>query len=303
MPDDLVLDTGFSTHADLCERLSPLVRRIVADNPGPFTFTGTCTYIVGQGRVAVIDPGPDQPAHVSAILDAVRGETVSHIVVSHTHRDHSPAARLLREHTGAVVVGCGPHRSARPLSENETNTLESSGDRDYAPDHELRDGDAVSGPGWRLAAVATPGHLANHLAFALPEERTLFSADHVMAWSTSVVAPPDGSMQDYIASLEALRDRNETIYWPGHGGPVREPQRFVRALLHHRRQREASIVNRLAAGDRTIPDIVAAIYVGLRPSLIGAAGLSVFAHLEDLVARGIVSTDGEPALTGEYRLG
>jgi glyoxylase-like metal-dependent hydrolase (beta-lactamase superfamily II) len=279
------------------------VRRIVADNPGPYTFTGTCTYVVGQGHVAVVDPGPERPEHVAAILDAVRGETITHIVVSHTHRDHSPAARLLRQATGAPIVGCGPHRSARPLAESEINTLESSGDRDYVPDHELRDGDGVSGPGWSLTAVATPGHLANHLAFALPEERTLFSADHVMAWSTSVVAPPDGSMQDYIASLEALRDRDETIYWPGHGGPVREPRRFVRALLHHRRQREASIVNRLAAGDRTIPEIVAAIYVGLRPALVGAAGLSVFAHLEDLVARGIAATDGDATLTGEYRLG
>jgi glyoxylase-like metal-dependent hydrolase (beta-lactamase superfamily II) len=302
MSDDLVLETGFSTHADRCERLSPLVRRIVADNPGPYTFTGTCTYVVGRGDVAVIDPGPERPEHVAAILEAVRGETITHIVVSHTHRDHSPAARLLRQATGAPIVGCGPHRSARSLAESEINTLESSGDRDYAPDHELKDGDGLSGPGWSLTAVATPGHLANHLAFALPEERTLFSGDHVMAWSTSVVAPPDGSMQDYIASLEALRDRDETIYWPGHGGPVREPRRFVRALLHHRRQREASIVGRLAAGDRTIPEIVAAIYVGLRPALVGAAGLSVFAHLEDLVARGIAATDGDARLTGEYRL-
>ncbi|MBM6592627.1 MBL fold metallo-hydrolase [Microvirga pudoricolor] len=302
MSDDLVLETGFSTHADRCESLSPLVRRIVANNPSPFTFTGTCSYIVGRGQVAVIDPGPALTEHVAAILDAVRGETVSHVVVSHTHKDHSPAARLLKDATGARIVGCGLHRSARPLFPSESNALESSGDRDYAPDLEMREGDAISGPGWSLTAVETPGHTANHLAFALPEEACLFSADHVMAWSTSVVAPPDGSMQDYIASLEKLRDRGETVYWPGHGGPVREPQRFVRALLHHRRQREASILNRLAAGDRTIPEIVAAIYQGLNPALQGAAGLSVFAHLEDLVSRGLAATDGEPSLTGRYGL-
>jgi glyoxylase-like metal-dependent hydrolase (beta-lactamase superfamily II) len=204
--------------------------------------------------------------------------------------------------TGAPIVGCGPHRRARPLTLGETNALEGSGDLDYRPDTELTDGDAVSGPGWTLAAVATPGHTANHLAFALPQEQALFSADHVMAWSTTVVAPPDGSMTEFMASLDRLRGRDETVYWPGHGGPVREPQRLVRALSHHRRQREASIVNRLAAGDRTIPEIVAAIYQGLAPALRGAAGLSVFAHLEDLVTRGLVATDGPPTLASEYRL-
>jgi glyoxylase-like metal-dependent hydrolase (beta-lactamase superfamily II) len=166
----------------------------------------------------------------------------------------------------------------------------------------LREGDAVEGPGWRLVGVETPGHMANHLAFALPEENALFSADHVMAWSTTVIAPPDGSMSAFMASLEKVRGREETVYWPGHGGPVRQPQRFVRALIRHRRLREASILNRLATGDRTIPEIVAAIYQGLNPALVGAAGLSVFAHLEDLVARGVVETDGAPSLTGGYRL-
>jgi glyoxylase-like metal-dependent hydrolase (beta-lactamase superfamily II) len=275
---------------------------MVADNPSPFTFRGTCSYIVGTGTVAIIDPGPDSPPHIAALLDAVRGETVSHIVVSHTHRDHSPAAKAVKAATGATIVGCGPHRRARALSVGETNALEGSGDLDYRPDVELTEGNAVSGPGWTLTAVETPGHTANHLAFALPQEQALFSADHVMAWSTTVVAPPDGSMTDFMASLDKLRGRDETVYWPGHGGPVREPQRFVRALSHHRRQREASIMNRVAAGDRTIPEIVAAIYQGLAPALRGAAGLSVFAHLEDLVTRGLVATDGPPTLTSEYRL-
>jgi glyoxylase-like metal-dependent hydrolase (beta-lactamase superfamily II) len=278
------------------------VRRIIANNPGPITFTGTCSYIVGTGKVAVIDPGPDLPGHVEALLGEVRNETVTHVFVTHTHRDHSPAAAAIRAATGAAIVGCGPHRPARALFTGEVNPLEASSDRDYAPDRELGDGDAVEGDGWTLAALATPGHMANHLAFSLVEEKALFSGDHVMAWSTTVVAPPDGSMSEFMASLDKLRGRDETVYWPGHGGPVTEPQRFVRALVHHRRQREASILNRLAAGDSTIPEIVTAIYQGLNPALVGAAGLSVFAHLEDLVARGQAATDGPPALDGRYRL-
>jgi glyoxylase-like metal-dependent hydrolase (beta-lactamase superfamily II) len=187
------------------------------------------------------------------------------------------------------------------LAEGETRSLEGSNDIEYRPDVEMREGDVIEGPDWRLEALATPGHTANHLAFALPQEQALFSADHVMAWSTTVVAPPDGSMTEFMASLDKLRGRSETVYWPGHGGPVTEPQRFVRALIHHRRQREASILARLAAGDRTIPEIVAAIYQNLAPALIRAAGLSTFAHLEDLVGRGLALTEGAPRLDGEYR--
>jgi glyoxylase-like metal-dependent hydrolase (beta-lactamase superfamily II) len=302
MSNDLTFDLDFPVGAGACIEVSPLVRRIVAGNPSPYTFTGTCSYIVGRGRVAILDPGPDLPGHVAALLNAVRGETVTHIVVSHTHRDHSPASRAIKAATGAPIVGCSPHHSARPLAEGEVNTLEASGDTEHRPDLELTEGDAIEGPGWRLEAVETPGHMANHLAFALPQERALFSADHVMAWSTSIVAPPDGSMSDFMASLEKLRGRDEAIYWPGHGGPVKEPARFVRALAHHRRQRETSILNRLAAGDRRIEHIVPAIYQGLKPALLGAAGLSVFAHLEDLVSRGVVASDGPPTLTAEYRL-
>jgi glyoxylase-like metal-dependent hydrolase (beta-lactamase superfamily II) len=300
MTDDLAFDTSPPARADECLRLSPLVRRIVANNPGPFTFTGTCSYIVGNGRVAIIDPGPEDADHIRALLDAVRDETVSHIVVTHTHKDHSPASRAIQAATGAEIVGCSPHRSARALFMGEVNRLEASSDKDYAPDRELRDGDTVEGQGWTLEALETPGHMANHLAFALPQEKALFSGDHVMAWATTVVAPPDGSMSDFMASLEKLKGRDETIYWPGHGGPVQEPQRFVRALIHHRRQREASILNRIIVGDRFIPDIVAAIYRDLNPALVGAAGLSVFAHLEDLVAKGQVATEGLPSLEGSY---
>jgi glyoxylase-like metal-dependent hydrolase (beta-lactamase superfamily II) len=284
-----------------CIRVSPGIRRIVAGNGSPFTFTGTCSYIVGNGKVAVIDPGPDIPAHRAALLEALRGETVTHIVVSHTHRDHSPGAHALQEATGAVIVGCGPHREARALAAGEIDTLEASGDRGYRPDEEMREGDSIEGQGWRLVALETSGHIANHLCFAFPEEKALFSADHVMAWATTVIAPPAGSMNDFMNSLEKLRGRDETVYWPGHGGPVREPRRFVRALHHHRRQREASILARIAAGDRRIEEVVQAIYVGLNPMLRGAAGLSVFAHLEDLAMRGLVQTDGAPSLSGEYR--
>lgn len=282
------------------EAVAPLIRRRVAPNGGPFTASGTCTYVVGQGRVAVLDPGPDQPDHIDALLRDLAGETVEAIVVTHTHRDHSPGARLLAARTGAPIVGCGPHRTARALTASEAPRLDASADRGHAPDRTMAEGDTVSGPGWTLAAVETPGHTMNHLAFALPEAQALFSGDHVMAWSTTIVAPPDGAMRAYMASLDKLRGRTEATYWPGHGGPVREPARFLRGLAGHRRQREAAIRARLEAGDTRVADIVAAIYQALDPRLKGAAALSVFAHLEDLVARGLAVADGAPTLDTTY---
>lgn len=282
------------------DEVAPLIRRRVAGNRSPFTATGTCTYIVGRGRVAVIDPGPDDPTHHDALLADLAGETVEAILVTHTHRDHSPGARRLQAATGAPIIGCGPHRAARPLGEGETPALDASADRDHRPDRELRDGEAVSGPGWTLTAVETPGHTMNHLAFAFEEAEALFSGDHVMAWSTTVVAPPDGQMRAYMESLDKLRTRTERVYWPGHGGPVRDPVRFVRGLAGHRRQREAGIRARLAAGDERIADIVAAVYQGLDPRLRGAAALSVFAHLEDLVSRGLADCEGPPLLHSRY---
>ncbi len=303
MSDALTFDHAFADPPGQCVQLSPLVRRMVAPNKGPFTFTGTCSYIVGRGTVAIIDPGPDDAGHIAALLQAVSGESVSHIVVSHTHRDHSPAVSAVRAATGAKVVGCGPHRMSRELALGEINPLDASSDHAFQPDWQMHDGDAVSGPGWTLEAVETPGHTANHLAFALPQEKALFSADHVMAWSTTIVAPPDGSMADYMASLERLRARDEAIYWPGHGGPVTDPQRFLRGLLHHRRQREVSILNQLRAGAATISVIVPLIYQGLAPALHGAAALSVYAHLEDMVARGLVScSTHQPSLSAQYRV-
>jgi glyoxylase-like metal-dependent hydrolase (beta-lactamase superfamily II) len=301
MADDIPFEREPQPAPGVSAPVSPLVRRLVAGNGGPFTATGTCSYVVGHGTVAVIDPGPDDAAHVGRLLDALRGETLSHIVVTHTHRDHSPGARLLKAATGAPIVGCSPHVRSRPLADGETGALDASADRDHAPDQILGAGDSITGPGWSLQAVPTPGHTANHLAFALPEESALFSGDHVMAWSTTIVAPPDGSMADYMASLALLLERPDERYWPGHGGPVTQPRRFVRALLQHRRTREAAILERLREGDRTIAAIVPRLYAGVAPALHKAAGLSVFAHLEDLAGRGLVATDGPPALDGEYR--
>ena len=295
--DKLVHSTAFDAKIDEAQQISPLVRRLVENNPGPFTFTGTCTYIVGRGDVAVIDPGRENEAHTDAIIAALKGERIAQIVVTHTHKDHSPGARLLAERTGAPVVGCAPF-----VAKGGPETgLDSAHDLAYAPARVLRDGDTIEGDGYSLVAIETPGHASNHLCFALPQERSLFSGDHVMAWSTSIVAPPDGNMTNYMASLDKLRERDHALFWPGHGGPVTEPQRYMRALSHHRRQREAAIVRRLDAGDQTIPDMVARIYENLDPRLVNAAALSVLAHMEDLVTRGVALAEGPVTVAGRYR--
>jgi len=234
------------------------------------------------------------------LMAALAGREVTHIFVSHTHRDHSPLARRLKEATGALTVGEGPHRAARPLHEEEINPFAESSDGDFRPDIALADGESVSGDGWRLTAILTPGHTANHAVFALDNKGIVFSADHVMAWSTTIVAPPDGSMTDYMASLERLLARDDRIFFPGHGGPVKDPSSFIRALRTHRRMRERAILQRIKAGDRSIPDMVKVIYRDTDRRLHGAAALSVLAHLEDLVERGEVLTDGPPRLMGRY---
>ncbi len=300
--DDIGFDKTFDLAPGEVEEIVPGVRRLVANNSGPFTFKGTVSYIVGRGRVAIVDPGPADQAHVDALLDAVRGETVTHIIVTHTHRDHSPAAAAIKQATGAKTYAEGPHRPARPLHIGETPRLDASSDRDFAPDLALADGEVVTGPGWTLEAVTTPGHTANHMAFALREAKVLLSGDHVMAWSTTIVAPPDGAMSDYMASLEKLARREEEIYLPGHGEAVRDAPRFVGHLIRHRWGREASILNRLAKSPADIPTLVRAIYIGLDPRLAKGAGLSILAHLEDLVSRGVVATDGPPSIEGRYRL-
>ncbi|MEP9378886.1 MBL fold metallo-hydrolase [Aquabacter sp. CN5-332] len=301
MSDDIPFNRNFDVPAGRVEQVTPSVRRILAPNPSPFTFTGTCTYIVGRGKVAIIDPGPDDPSHVAAVLDAVRGESVTHVVLTHTHRDHSPAVVPVVAATGAVKVAEGPHRPARPLHIGEVNPLDASADTDFVPDIALKDEEAVTGDGWTLRAVTTPGHTANHLAFALEEENLLFSGDHVMGWATSIVAPPDGSMGDYVASLEKLAQRTEPLYLPGHGPPVTDAPAFVRDYLAHRHAREAAIMRGLERAS-SIPDLVRGIYLGLDPRLVGAASLTVLAHLEHLVGRGLVATEGEPAIDGAFRL-
>jgi glyoxylase-like metal-dependent hydrolase (beta-lactamase superfamily II) len=281
------------------ERVSPLVRRVTAPNAGPFTYKGTCAYILGAGDVAIVDPGPDDPRHISALLDATRGERIRYVLVTHTHRDHSPGARALKEATGATIAGCAAYAPPPDILVTGPG-LDASHDTDYVPDAVLTEQDRLDVGGGALRVVETPGHTANHLCFELCEEKALFTGDHVMGWSTTVIAPPDGSMTEYMASIERLRRREDEIYWPGHGEPVREPQRYLRALAHHRRAREAAILQRLADGDATIPAMVARIYESVDRRLHGAAAMTVFAHLEDLVARGLVESDGPPTLSARY---
>jgi len=304
MAEDIPFNKKLDLAPETVDEPVPGVRRVMCDNPGPFTFKGTMSYIVGRGKVAIIDPGPDDERHVKALLDAVRGETVTHIVVTHTHRDHSPAVPALKAATGATVYAEGPHRAARPLFIGETSPLDASGDRDFRPDVAVADGDVIEGDGWALESVATPGHTANHMAFALKDRDILFAGDHVMGWSTSIVAPPDGAMSDYMGSLSKLSERPEQLYFPGHGPAIPDAVRFVAYYRLHRRAREDSILHWLAKGETDVPTIARASYIGIDPRLLKAAGLSVLAHLEDLVARGIVVTaDGSPpSVDARYRL-
>lgn len=296
----LEFDTSFDPAYGRAVAVAPDVLRITARNPSPFTFHGTNSYVVGRETLAVIDPGPEDDAHLEALLRAIAGRPVSHIFVSHTHRDHSPLAARLKEHTGAPLLAEGPHRPARALRIGEVNPLDTSADLAFVPDAVLADNALTQGDGWAIRTVLTPGHTANHAVFALEGTGALFSADHVMAWSTSIVAPPDGAMADYMRSLDKLLAREDRLLLPGHGGPVTAPGRFMRGLKTHRKMRERAILERIRAGDRTIKEMVAAIYRDTDPRLHGAAGLSVLAHLEDLVARGLVATDGEPAIDGIF---
>ncbi|NEJ02806.1 MBL fold metallo-hydrolase [Rhizobium ruizarguesonis] len=277
------------------------VERVTVNNPGPFTFFGTNSYIVGSSSVAVIDPGPEDEAHYQALMAALGGRAVTHIFVSHTHRDHSPLSLRLQAATGAVTVGQGPHRPARPLREGEINPFSESSDLSFVPAIALGDGQTLSGDGWALSAVLTPGHTANHAAFALDGRDILFSGDHVMAWSTSIVAPPDGSMADYMASLDRLIARDDRLLLPGHGGPVTEPSTFLKALKAHRLRREQAVLARVEAGDQRIAEMVKVIYRDTDPKLHGAAALSVLAHIEDLLERGEIAADGPPSLAAHYR--
>ncbi|SFP46562.1 MBL fold metallo-hydrolase [Sphingomonas rubra] len=265
----------------------PLVTSILAPNASAYTHTGTQSYLVGTADLAVIDPGPDQPEHLDALLAAIAGRPVVAILVTHHHRDHSPASRPLAELTGAPIVGAAPFHAS-----GEDGRIDAAFDADYAPDRVLAEGDVVAGQGWTLAVLATPGHTSNHLAFALAEIGALFSGDHVMGWATSVVSPPDGDMGAYMASLEKLLAREDRVYYPGHGEPVDNPRRLVRGMLGHRKQREGQILRLLREDARGAAGLVERMYVGIDPRLRGAAERSVLAHLIDLERRGLVAGKG-----------
>ena len=284
----------------------PSILRMTAPNSGPFTFHGTNSYLIGDNDLTLIDPGPDLADHEAAIIKAVNGRRVAQILITHTHIDHTPLAKILKAKFNCPVLGCAPHHAARPLQLGEINPLDASADRDYQPDHVMIDGDVINTSAGKIRAVTTPGHTANHLCFALEDAKILFSGDHVMAWATSIVAPPDGAMSDYMASLDRLLARDDQTYLPGHGGAVLEPHKFVRGLRAHRKMRSRAILARLSKGDDKISQIVKAIYADLDPRLHGAAALSVFAHLEELVENGQVQVKGaghaSPQLASHYAL-
>ncbi len=281
------------------QQVSPLIRRVVADNPGPFTYKGTGVYIIGQGEVALIDPGPDTREHLDVLMRALEGERLTHIFVTHFHMDHSPAARPLAERTGAKI-----HASAIALKHDPCDAvrLEAGDDTGFTPDVTLHDGDRFAGPGWTLEAVSTPGHTSHHMAYALLEENALFPGDHIMGWSTTIIGPPDGDMSHYLASLEKVRDRNCDTLWPTHGPPIREPRPFIQAYLDHRLEREAQVLGQLASGKHLIKDMVADMYADVDKRLHPAACHSVLAHVLRLIDLGRVVCEGPPCVDNEYWL-
>ena len=283
--------------------VSPLIQRVVANNPGPFTYTGTGTYVVGRDApgagVAVIDPGPFDPDHLEAIQAAVGDRRISHILVTHTHSDHSPLARPLAARTGAPVLAAQPPQAITHASGH----LDEAEDEAFRPDIILVGGERIIGDGWTIEAMATPGHASNHMVFVLEEENALFSGDHVMGWSTTVIAPPDGDMADYMASLEAVMARGFSTLWPTHGAPITEPAPFLAAYRDHRLAREAQVLARIEAGDTTISDMVPTLYAAVDQRLWPAASLSVLAHLQKLVREGRVVAEPDTALNATYWLG
>ena len=272
------------------DQVSPLIRRVICNNPGGFTFHGTGTYIIGQGEVAVIDPGPLDDDHIVALERAVQGETVTHILITHTHRDHSPAAAPFKKSTGAPTYGYGPHGGDRGGPK-----VEEGGDYEFVPDHVIKDGAVIEGKGWTFEAIHTPGHTSNHICFALREENAIFTGDHVMGWSTSVISPPDGNMSDYMKSLSKILAREEEIYWPTHGPAITAPKAHVEAFIAHRNGREDAILDCIRKGRNTIPAMVEVMYADVDKRLHRAAGRSVFAHLLHMAETGRVTADGEPS--------
>ena len=281
------------------ERLSPRIRRVVAANPSAFTYHGTGTYLIGSGEVAVVDPGPDLPEHVNAILAATRGERITHILVTHTHNDHSPATRALQARVDAPSYGYGPHGAGR-FERGEQ--VEEGADWDFVPDVKVSDGDEVRGAGWSVECVYTPGHTSNHVCYRLREEGALFCGDHVMGWSTTIVSPPDGDMGEYMRSLESLLLGDDTCYWPTHGPAIPDPQAFVRACIAHRRERFEQIVQCLSQGIEYISDMVPAIYRHLPQAMHPAAARQVFAALLYLVEEGRAACSGPLGVGARFHL-
>lgn len=280
------------------QQLTPLIRRVIADNPGPFTYKGTGIYIIGHGDVAVIDPGPDIPGHLDVLVRAIGGDRVTHIFVTHSHADHSPAARPLAERTGAKIYASGI-----PVKATDSEVrLEAGDDLSFRPDVAVQDGQRFSGPGWTIEAITTPGHTSHHVAYGLAEENALFPGDHIMGWSTTVISPPDGDMDDYLASLEKVRDRAFDTLWPTHGPPIGDVRAFVQAYIDHRLAREAQILAQLAKGQTRIPAMVAEMYADVDQRLHPAACHSVLAHMERLVKQGRVRANGTPGVESEFRL-
>lgn len=292
-----VKDIDFTT--GVADIVAPGVRRVIADNPGPFTYTGTGTYLIGDGEIAVIDPGPNKPSHLEALLKAIEGETVSHILITHTHSDHCGLARSFADAVNAPIYGYGPHPVHR---DEDAPSLDEGADYAFTPDHLLQDSDTVEGSGWKIQAVHTPGHLSNHLCFAMPDLKILFTGDHMMGWATTVVAPPEGNMGEYLDSLDKLLARDDEIYFPTHGAPIKKPHRFVRAVKTHRLMRDAQILDQLKKGRTRIKEIVPAMYADVDPRLHKAAALNVFAHIIRLVKTGSVVCEGEPSLGSSYTL-
>lgn len=279
--------------------LSANIRRVIANNPGPFTLYGTGTYILGRGNVAVIDPGPADPAHIDAIVAATEGERVTHLLVTHTHMDHSPGCRLLCEVTDAPTYGYGPHGAGKI---EQGVPVEEGGDMDFVPDVKVADGDVIEGDGWSVECVYTPGHTSNHICYQLREERTLFTGDHVMGWSTSIVSPPDGDMKSYMKSLRLLLERDDAIYWPTHGPAITQPRPHVEAFIAHRQEREDEIRACLARNIVKIREMVPVMYAALPEFMYPAAARSVFAAMIYMVEQGEVYCDGEVALDATYSL-
>jgi len=300
MTSTLSHDTTFDPQYGRLARVSPLLRRLVARNPGLFTFTGSGSYVVGRGEVAVVDPGPADDDHIGALLAALDGERITHILITHTHRDHSGGAGLLAERAKAPTYGFAPHAQAAKGATQAD--VEEGADREFVPDIRLGDKDRIEGAGWTLDAMHTPGHTSNHLCFALPAENAVLTGDHVMAWSTTVIAPPDGDMTAYLASLEKMRDCGFATLWPTHGPPVHRPRAYIEALIAHRREREAAILRCLARGLDRIPGIVETLYADIPRALHPAAACSVLAHLIRLERQGRVATRGTPGLDSRYRL-